>query len=192
MNRPADLDAALKFVTRRVNEQATLSGEPLDAQQSLLLANLPSSGPALWIPGPEIPYPKLVPRDVNYERLCALAKAAYLHDREINPGSRDWEFAFGVFRLNHHPMWGLLNLAGVEMYRRPLWDQLLVIIAALIPLIGVVLLVGHGSRNTFSWVGMVCGTVAIMLVIYFASRQIERWQLENHIEKCRIASRHAS
>jgi hypothetical protein len=40
MNRTADLDAALGFVTSRVNEQATLSGEPLSVQQrGLVLPN---------------------------------------------------------------------------------------------------------------------------------------------------------
>jgi hypothetical protein len=192
MNRTADLDAALGFVTARVNEQATLSGEPLNVQQSLLLTNLPSSTPAIWIPGPETPDPPLVPRDVNYERLCALAKAAYLNDRKINPESLDWEFAFGVFRLNRHPMWGVLHSAGVKMYRRPLWDQLFVIIAALFPVIAVILLAWNGPRTLFQWAEILCGTVAIMLLIYFASRQIEQWQLENHIERCRLASRNIS
>jgi hypothetical protein len=189
MNQAADLDAALRFVTRRVNEQGDLSGEPLDAQQSLLLANLPSWRPAMWIPGPEIPYPELVPRDVNYERLCALAKAAYLRDQRIHPESRDWKFAFGVFALARHPMWGLLNSAAVLTDRRSLWDQLLVIIAGLIPVIGVVLLLWLGFRSPFSWIGMLCGTVAVMLGIYFVSRKIEHWRLENHIERYRLAAR---
>ena len=192
MNRTVDLDAALCFVAGRVNEQATLSGDPLNAQQSLLLTNLPSSTPAIWIPGPETPDPPLVPKDVNYERLCALAKAAYLNDRKINPESLDWEFAFAVFKLNRHPMWGVLHSAGVKMFRRPLWDQLFVIIAALFPLIAVILLAWNGPRTLFQWAGIFCGTVAIPLLIYFASRQIEQWQLENHIERCRLASRNIS
>ena len=189
MNRTADLDAALRFVTSRTNEQATLSGEPLNVQESLLLTNLPSSTPAIWIPGPEAPEPTLVPRDVNYERLCALAKAAYLNDHKMNPESLDWEFAFAVFTLNRHPMWGVLQSAGVKMYRRPLWDQLFVIIAALFPVIAVILLAWNGSQTQFRWAEILCGTVAIMLLVYFASRQIEQWQLEHQIERCRLASR---
>jgi hypothetical protein len=192
MNRTADLNAALSFVTGRANQQATLSGEPLDVQQSLLLTNLPSSTPVVWIPGPETPDPTLVARDVNYERLCALAKAAYLNDRKINPESLDWEFALAVFTFNRHPMWGVLHLAGVKMYRRPLWDQLFVIIAALFPVIAVILLAWNGPWTLFIWAGILCGTVAIMLLVYFASRQIEQWQLENHIERCRLASRNIS
>jgi len=192
MNRTADLDAALSFVTSRVNQQATLSGEPVDLQQSLLLSNLPSLTPTVWIPGPEAPDPTLVPRDVNYERLCALAKAAYLNDREINPESLDWEFALAVFTLSRHPMWRILNSAGVKMYRRPLWDQLFVIVAALFPVIAVILLAWNGARTLFLWAGILCGTVAIMLLIYFVSLQIARWQLQNHIEKCRLSSRNIS
>jgi hypothetical protein len=97
MNRTADLNATLSFVTDRVNEQAIQSGEPLNVQQSLLLANLPSSTPAIWLPGPETPAPPLVPRDINYERLCALAKTAYLSDRQIQ-----WALAVSRLRnLNH-------------------------------------------------------------------------------------------
>jgi hypothetical protein len=192
MNRTADLDAALSFVTSRVNQQATLSGESLDAQQSLLLTNLASSAPAVWIPGPETPDPTLVPRDVNYERICALAKAAYLNDRKINPESLDWEFALAVFTLNPHPMWGVLHSAGVKMYPRRLWDQLFVIIAALFSVIAAILLAWSGPRTLFLWAGILGGTVAFMLLIYFASRQIVRWQLENHIERCRLASRNIS
>jgi hypothetical protein len=158
----------------------------------LLLTNLPSSTPAVWIPGPEAPDPTLVPRDVNYEWLCALAQAAYLNDRKINPESLDWEFALAVFALNRHPMWGVLHSAGVKMHRRPLWDQLFVIIAALFPVIAVILLAWNEPRALFLWAGILCGTVAIMLLIYLASRQIARWQLENHIERCRLASRNIS
>ena len=192
MNRTADLDAALSFVTSRVNQQATLSGEPLDVQQSLLLTNLRSSTPVVWIPGPETPDPTLVARDVNYERLCALAKAAHLNDRKINPESLDWEFAFVVFRLNRHPMWSVLHSTGVKMYRRPLWDQLFVIIAALFPVIAVILLAWNGPRTLFQWAGILCGTVAIMLLIFLASRKTEQRQLENYIERCRLASRNIS
>jgi hypothetical protein len=192
MPQTTDLDAALAFVTSRVNEQATLSGAPLNVQQSLLLTNPPSSTLAIWIPGPETPDPPLVPRDVNYERLCALAKAAYLNDRKINPELLDWEFAFAVFKLNRHPMWGVLYSAGVKMYQRPLWDQLFVIIAALFPLIAVILVAWKGTRTLLQWAGILCGTVAIMLLIYLASRQIEQWQLENYIERCRLASRNIS
>jgi len=192
MNRTADLDAALSFVTSRVNEQATLSGEPLNVQQSLLLTNLSSSTPAIWIPCPEFPDPPLVPRDVNFERLCALAKAAYLNDRKTNPESLDWEFALAVFLLNRHPVWGVLHSAGAKMYQRPLWDQLFVIIAALFPVIAVILLARNGLQTLFQQAGILCGTVALMLLIYFSSRQIEQWQLENHIERCRLASRNIS
>jgi hypothetical protein len=192
MDRTTDLETALNFVVRRIEEQAKASGHPLNEEEHSLLKNLPSSNVnyASW--ASELGPPELVPRDINLERLCALAKAACLNDRKINPESLDWEFAFAVFKLNRHPMWGVLHSAGVKMYRRPLWDQLFVIIAALFPLIAVILLVSNGTRTIFGWVGILCATVAIMLLIYFASRQIEQWQLENHIEKCRLASRNIS
>ena len=64
------------------------------------------------------------------------------------------------------------------MYRRPLLDQLLVIIAGLSPVIAVIQFARKGTETPFRWVGVLCGTVAIMLLIYLASRQIEHRQLE--------------
>jgi hypothetical protein len=136
MDRTADLDSALSFVIGRIAEQAKLSGEPLSDEQRLLLNYLPSSGPANW--DPEIPL--LVPRNINLERVCGLAKAAYQYDRQVNPASLDWEFAFAVFTLDRHPMGGLLQWAGMKP-RRPRWDGLLLIVTALLPIVAVVLLV---------------------------------------------------
>jgi len=56
----------------------------------------------------------------------------------VNSESLDWEFAFAGFRRNRHPMRGVLNAAGVKMYRRPLWDQLFVILTALLPIIALI------------------------------------------------------
>ncbi len=189
MNRKADLEAALSFVTGRVNQEAAHSGEPLNVQQSLLLANLPSSTPVIWLPGPETPDPTLVPRDVNYEPLCALAKAAYLSDRQINLASLDWEFAFAVFRLNRHPMWGLLQQAGVK-WRRPKWDGILLVLASLLFVAaGVVLAFLVGLRDEpwtrLQWVKFGFGYSAVLVLMYFASRRIEETQLQKEIERCR-------
>jgi len=189
MDRTTDLETTLSFVVRRIEEQAKASGYPLNEEEHSLLKNLPSSNVNYPIGATEFGPPELVPRNINLERLSVLAKAAYLVDRETNPESLDWEFACAVFRLNRHPMWGVLHSAGVKMYRRPLWDVLFVTTAALVPLIAVILLASNGPRTLFQWAGILCGSVAIMLLIYFASRQIERWQLENHIESCRLGSR---
>lgn len=186
MDKSGDLDAALSFVVSRITEQARISGEPLSNEQSLLLNYLPST--SIGWATEDSP----VPRNINLERLCALTKAAYLNDREVNPASLNWEFAFGVFTLMRHPMRGVLHSAGVKIYKRPLWDQIVVIIAALFPLVAVMLLVSSGPQTLFRSAGILCGTVAIMLLIYLASRQIEQWQLENHIEKCRPACRNTS
>ena len=192
MDQTTDLEAALRFVARRIEEEAKASGRPLNDEQHLLLKNLPDSNVKLSWAAPDLGPPELVPRNIHLERLCALAQAAYLNDHKINPESLDWEFAFAVFRLRHHPMWGVLQTAGVKMYRRPLWDQFFVVIAGLLPLFAVILLATNGPPTIFGWVGVLCATVAMMLSIYFASRRIEEWQLENHIDKCRLASRNIS
>jgi hypothetical protein len=100
MDRTADLDAALRFVIGRVEKQATLSGQPLNGEQRLLLNYLPTSMPNV---DPESPIP--VPRNVNLERLCDLGKAARLNDLQLNSGSLDWDFASPVLKLQRHPMW---------------------------------------------------------------------------------------
>lgn len=102
MDRSADLNSALSFVIGRIAEQAKLSGEPLSDEQRLLLNHLPSRTPANW--DPEIVV--LTPRNINLERVCALGRAAYQHDRQVNPTALDWEFAFAVFMLDRHPMGG--------------------------------------------------------------------------------------
>ena len=193
MDRTRDLETALTFVVRRIEEQAKESGHPLNEEEHSILKILPPSNVSYlsWA-APELGPPELVPRNINLERLCALAKAAYLNDRQINPESLDWEFALAVFRLNRHPMWGVLSSAGVKMYRRPLWDQLFLILTALLPIIALILLVAKETRSTFGWAGILCGTVTIMLLIFLASRQIEQRQLGNYIERCRLVSRNIS
>jgi len=188
MDRTADLDSALSFVVGRIAEQAKLSGEPLNEEQRMLLTYLPSSSPAIGFPDPEAP---LVPRNINLERLCALGKAAFQHDRQVNPASPDWDFAFAVFTLNRHPMGGLLQRAGMKP-RRPQWDSLLLIATALLPIVAVVLLVWNADGPLFQSVGIGMGCVAIMLSMFFASRRIEEQRLQEHINRCRLTSRKAS
>jgi hypothetical protein len=192
MDRTPDLDTALSFVIRRIEEQAKQSGEALSNEQRSLLNNLPSSTPVAWVPGP---YPgPLVPRNIDYERLCALGKTARLSDRQLSPASLDWDFAFAVLQLNNHPMWGLVRQAGVK-YRRPLWDQLLLIIAALLftaAMMALMFFAGEQPWTLFQWAEIGSGSVAVLLLAYLASRRAEKWQLEKHIEKCRRASRFAN
>lgn len=192
MDRTADLDAAVSFVIGRVEEQATVSGEPLNDEQRLLLSNSASSTSAIWFP--DLGPPPLVPRDMNYERLCALGKTAYLNDRQVNPASLDWEFAFAVFKLDRHPMSGLLQRAGVKQ-RRPRWDYFLLIVAALVFIVAamsLILLARKEPWTLYKWIGIGSGYVAIMLLMHFASRRIEERQLEKDIERCRLASRFLS
>ena len=114
MDRTADLDSALSFVMGRIAAQAKLSGEPLSDQQLLLLKYLPSSAQTTW--DPEIPIP--VPRNIDLERVCELGKAAYQHDRQVDPTSLDWEFTFAVFMLNRHPMAGGYRIKRWPLQRR--------------------------------------------------------------------------
>jgi hypothetical protein len=192
MDRTTDLETALNFVSRRIQEQAKVSGHPLNEEEVSLLKNLPSSSASQPVWAPELGPPELVPRNINLERLCALAKAAHLNDHAINPKSLDWEFALAVFTLNHHPMWGVLHTAGVKMHRKPFLDRLFVMIAALVPILAVIVFAVKGPQPVFLYAGVLCGMVATMLSIYFASRQMEQRQLRNYIKSCRLASRNIS
>jgi hypothetical protein len=75
MDRNANLEHALAFVIRRIEEEATRSGRPLTDEQRVLLNDLPrdSALPMTNVNDPEYP-PIMVPRDVAYERLIALAR----------------------------------------------------------------------------------------------------------------------
>jgi hypothetical protein len=181
MDRTADLDSALNFVIGRIAEQAKLSGGPLSDEERLLLNYLPSS--PVTYSDPEMPVP--VPRNISLERVCALGKAAYQHDRQMNPTSLDWEFALAVFTLHRHPMGGLLQGAGMKL-RRPRWDRFRLIVTALLPIVAVGLLVRNGTLPQSA--GIASGCVAIMLLMFLSSRRIEKQRLEEDIERCRLAS----
>jgi len=173
------------------------SGEPLTEEQLFLLNNLPSLPPGAMVfyYRGQISAPP-IPRDLNYERLCALGKAAYLSDRKLTP-SLDWEFALAVFKLNNHPMHGLLKWAGVRQ-RRPASDVFLLIVVALLLVAAVMataLLVSFAGNTRWIavlWAGVGFVYVALILGMYFASRRLEQTQLEKEIDRCRLASRFAS
>jgi hypothetical protein len=197
MDRTADLEAALRFVTGRLEEQAMRPGEHLTKEQLFLLNTLPSLPPGAmaFYYRDQISAPP-VPRDLNYERLCALGKAAYLSDRKLTP-SLDWEFALAVFKLNNHPMHGLLKWAGVRQ-RRLASDVFLLIVAALLlvpavmALVLLVLFAGNTRWTAVLWVAVGFVYFALILGMYFATRRMEQRQLEKEIDRCRLASRFAS
>lgn len=186
MDRATDLEAALSFVVRRIEEQAKASGRPLTAEQHSLIQNLPPSNVDYLILAPDLGPPELAPRNINLEWVRDLAKTAYLNDHEAHPASLDWQFALAVFALHHHPMWGLLRYAGLE-YRRPLADQLLLIIAAL-PFLIVPLLLAWRPWTLFQSLGIGFGFVLATVWLYFASRRIQGLRLKQEIERCRLGS----
>lgn len=194
MHRTADLDAALRFALGRIEEQAMRSGEPLSEEQRLLLNNLPK-GESMQqrvsmttgdpIAGPEFPI-----RDITYERLCALAKAAHRSELELNPASLDWEFALNVCKLNHHPMSRLLLWAGIKE-RRPWWDRWFLVIAALLlalSSVALILLVLDKQWALWRWGAVVAGYLGVGLLMYLARRMGEH-QVKQNIERCRHHSR---
>jgi hypothetical protein len=192
MDRAADLSAALAFVINRIEKQAMRSGQPLDEEQRFLLNNLPAQSdmPEFRTGDLECPAHFRL-RDVTYEKLCALAKAAYRCDREMNAGSHEWEFALNVSKLNRHPMCWLLQWAGVKQ-RRPWWDGWLLVAAALLFIAATVplmLLVADGGKALWRWAIVGAGYIGLVLFMRFVSRRIDERQLEQNIERCRGASR---
>ena len=164
MKRTADLETALRFVIKRIEEEAKRSGEPLSDEQRFLLNHLPTY--SAWTQpyggDPEIPA-QPIPRDATYERVCAVAKAAHRHDLQLNPGSvLDWEFAAAVSRLNRHPVSWLLQWAGVKE-SRPWWDRWLLVAAALLFIFSVgavMLLAGSEPWTGYQWIAVGAGYIA--------------------------------
>jgi hypothetical protein len=192
MSRTADLDVALRFVISRIEQEATRSGESLSDEQRFLLNNLPKNSVLSQPYGgdPEIPA-QPIPRDTTYERVCAVARLAHHNDLLLNPASAlEWEFAAAVSKLNRHPMSWLLQWAGVKVVR-PWWDRWLLIAAALLfifSVAAVALLMGSEPWTPFQWAGVGAVYIGVLLLLYFASRRIEEWQLKQYIERCRRSS----
>lgn len=192
MDRSGDLDTALTFVIRRIEEQAMLSGLPLDDDERLLLNNLPKTPrmPSINI-GDPVFSSDIRLRDTSYERLCALGRAARLRDVALDPTMLDWDFAFSVAKLNRHPLSWLLQWAGVKQ-RRPWWDRWLLVFAALLFVAATMLLlflVVDKPPVLWRWVVFVVLYVGLILSMYSASGRIERRQLKQNIERFRNASR---
>lgn len=185
MDRTTDLEIAVSFVVHRVEAQAKASGQPLSEEEHSLLKSLPSSDASYPILAPEFGPPELVPRNINLERVCALTKAAYQHDRQLNLESLSWEPAFAVLTLNRHPMSGLMQFAGMKR-RRPRWDGLRLTVTALLPLVAVLLIVLKANENLFRSVGIGAGCVAIMLFMFFGSKRVEKQRLNEEIERYRV------
>jgi hypothetical protein len=187
-----DLDAALGFVFRRVEEQAALSGEPLGEEERELLHNLPKYPtqqpgirPQLYGDGAfEIQLPI---RDVAYERLCTAAKEAY--ERSDPRLKASWEFASAVTKLNGHPAAWLFDWAGVKVkHRKPRWDRLLLVgFAILVVLVGMILVFAfvEGSLREPIWATVAAVCAAILTVLFMATKRIEQSQLRQNIEKLR-------
>jgi hypothetical protein len=184
MQAGSDLDAALEFVTRRIEQEAGQSGDPLSDDQLGLLRYLPRHN--VLPPDPE--YPMLLPRDIAYERLCALAKSAHRSDLQIHPkAALDWEFAAAVTKLNRHPMSWLLHWAEVKEHK-PWWDQWALLAAALLFIILTVapmVLAGDEPWTPLRWTTMGAGYLLALTLAYLASRRMENWQLRRTIERCR-------
>lgn len=184
-----DLDTALAFVTKRIEEEAMQSGSPLSDDERVLLHDLPRrSEMPMWSDSESLVF---VPRDTAYEKLCTAAKAAYRKDLLINPNSAsNWEFAAAVSRLNRHPISWLLHWAKVKE-RKPWWDKWALLAAALLFIASMavpMVLAGAEPWTPLRWTAVGIGYVAAIVLMYFASRRIEEWQLKRTIERCRSRS----
>jgi hypothetical protein len=136
------LDTALRFVRGKLEQEAGSSAEPLTDDQRSLLESLPRES---TLPVYENSLVMIVPRDLDYQRLCALGKAAYQNDlqndlRWKRASANHWKFALSVLKLSGHPRSWLLSWAGVKP-ERPWRDRWLLTGAAMLL---VFLLLGLG------------------------------------------------
>lgn len=188
----ADLNTALAFVIQRVEQQATRSGDPLNRDEQHLLRHLPRRPRVSTWYDPENPTFQV--RDQLhelYEKLCALAKDAHVHDLRVDPAlAADWEFSAAVSRLHKHPMAWLLWWAGLRK-RKPWWDKWVLLGVSLVFVIcGIspVLFQLQKRWAAFQWVVFGSTYAAIFFLAYLLSRWSENRQFKQDIEKCRHAS----
>jgi hypothetical protein len=194
----SDLRNALAFVIRRIEEEATRTGARLNADQRCLLQDLPTTSPLNDQIDPEVSLP--IPRDLAFERLCALASAAHAYDQRTNPqAGSEWQLAAAVFKLNRHPMGWLLQWARIKSrVGRPWWDGLFLLAAALVlivcafvPLLLITLRNEEKKITPVEWALIGCAYAAVAAVLYFAARRIENWQLRRGVEISRANHRPA-
>jgi hypothetical protein len=188
-----DLETALEFVTRRIEDEALRSGEPLTEEEHHLLHHLPGKRGLFSSPSsgfnPATGGINILPRDFDYERLCALAKAAYNGDVCLGSPSADrWEFAAAVSKLNRHPIDWLLEWAGVKV-RRQWWDRWILVAAALVfTALGFLLLflAAIEPMSSAGWAVGGFGYIAVFVALIFMSGRLQAWQLKQTIQKCRL------
>lgn len=185
----SDLDIALAFVIGQVADEANRSGTPLNDEQHYLLTHLPATSELPAWPDPELP--PLIPRDLAYETLCTLTKAARLHDLRVRQGAAyEWEFAAAVFKLNRHPMLWVLQWADLKL-RRPWWDGSLLIGAAVVvtSCALALMLYAETRRQSWTWLHWIAfglGCSIIIVCAYLVSREFTDWQIRQTVEKCRV------
>jgi len=182
----SDLDRSVAFVIRKIDEAAQRSGQPLDPAARELLLNLPTK---LIVPPPFLEEEAVPPpRDLVYEGLCWLGKAAYTLDSKRNPVT--WNFAAAVFRLNRHPMLWLLEWAGVKKERR-WWDGCAVIIAALLLVLSVFAIgicysiTQHDGWKAVLWLGIVCVYIGLVVGVGVAWNRFQQMLVRRTIENYR-------
>lgn len=185
-----DLETALEFVTRRIEDEALKSGEPLSDEEHFKLHHLPTK------PGPHsspsyFGSPHIIIRDFVYERLCALAKAAYQTDVRVDPSAAyRWEFAAAVSKLNGHPVNWLLQWAEVKV-GRPWWDWWMLVGGTLSFLFLSFVLVVFFAMEPVApllWILAAAGMFGMLVGLYFVSHRMKTWHLKQTIEKCRRSS----
>lgn len=199
-NLTTDLDAALEFVIRRIREEGERSGEPLDEDEEDFLRNLPTrpTNPTLHSThyagdGVLGSFPI---RDLSFERLCDLAKAAYKSDTTIGTESeRQWNFAAAVFRLNRHPMSWLLQWAGISLRKAAAsTDGCLLLTTAIVFIVTsafvLVPLLRFASGLANAWklsIRILSGSLCagLLVALYFWTRRLEFWQGKKTVEKYR-------
>lgn len=196
-----DLDQALHFVIRRIGEQARREGQPLLESEREFLLHLPErpTNPTLHSAGHypgDLTLGTLPLRDLEFERLCSLAKNAYAYETEMKPEARvQWNFAAAVFNLNNHPMSWMLRWAGIKGKKAAVvTDGFLLLISgiAVVAVLTCVVFVffnsaqNHGQvQNVTFWIAGGSLFLTLVLALHLLARRLEIWQGKRTVEKYR-------
>jgi hypothetical protein len=190
MDDSADLIRALRFVSKQVESEADRSGQLLSDEQRFLLNHLPDSSSSLATyggGGPEIVEP-LVPRDLDYERLSDLVKAARRASLRLAPQSEaEWRFAAAVLKLRSHPMSWLLQTAGVKAPRSR-WDRWLLLASALLLIFIVMISIWLGGNRKLAHAASIAVYILALAALVYVSRRLEQWHLKRIVDSYRDLS----
>lgn len=177
-----NVQAALDFLFRRIEEQASRSGITLGEDARYFLEMPPISQ------GPTVPsiYSMPLPRNREFEQVFELMKKAYSFDRSADGEfEREWKRSYAIMRLNNQSATAtLLKAAGVKV-EDSFKDGLLLFIGGLAVVIGALGISIEGALDRWALPIqiLVAFCAASALLVFFQSRGVSKKYWKSQVER---------